>query len=203
MKRAELEAHFRTYRDRAFEARDPEEALVLLGERLPVVLFRRERIAGYVGRGENTFCEEGTFFSGEGFSELGETVYREGLSGAKEAAEDEMDRAILFALSTLLERYYKRASLLALKADNEVERQQIQDIAENCRHLASSAPENFAQSLQLIWAMQLGEVLMDTGKVFEKPTIEGVLLEMKEKEELGTDAPLLLSHFFDKVRMTF
>lgn len=183
MKKSELKKLFLNKKAEIFEKYDtPGEALGAMGEDLPVIIFKGMRLHGYAGPGENTFCEEGTFFSGDGLSELGQVILDKGLPEGLEAAADETEAGCVKALISLADRYYKKAELLALKHDTDWEKDMLYQSAEVMRHLSNRAPGDFGERMQLLWLMEMGEILMDSGKVMSTALVEMLI---NTSEEMG------------------
>lgn len=205
MNKSELEKLFLEKKEEMFSKHDsPGKALEELGETLPVILFRFDIITGYVGPGSNTFCEEGTFFSGDGLSDLGRGILERGLSDGISLAEDDTEKGCVRALLTLADRYYKKAELLALKIESDQEKEGLYRVAEMMRHLSNEAPQNFLERLELVWMLQMGEVLMDTGKVMSTDVVEEVLkTSAAEEPGLPEDVGRLIDSFFSKWKFVF
>ena len=204
MNKSELEKVFLKQKEEIFSQYDsPGKRYLELGENLPVILFRYEMITGYVGAGTNDFVEEGIFFSGEDLTQLGRGIMENGLAMGLTITEEEEAEDLINGLITLTDRYYKKAELLALKTETEQEKDQLYDIAEVMRHLSQNPPKNFLEKVELLWVLQLGEILSRTGKVMSMNLLEEVILESAQKEELPEDAKRIIDSFFQKWKFVF
>ncbi|MDO5714384.1 MAG: pyruvate formate lyase family protein [Tissierellia bacterium] len=204
MNKSELEKVFIDLKNEIYLKHDtPGKAYEEMGETLPVILFRFEIITGYVGPGKNDFCEEGVFFSGDDLTELGQGIFEGGLEKGLSLTEDHEEQGCIQGLITLADRYYKKAELLALKIETEQEKDQLYQVAEFMRHLSQDAPKNFLEKVELLWLLQLGEVLSNTGKVMSMEILDKILKASAEQEELTEDAKRIIDSFFQKWKFVF
>lgn len=62
---------------------------------------------------------------------------------------------VLLAIQAHMVRYADLAEIMAKEEERPARRTELETIAENCRHISTSAPENFWQALQLSYFVQL------------------------------------------------
>ena len=62
---------------------------------------------------------------------------------------------VLLAIQAHMVRYADLAEIMAKEEESPARRTELETIAENCRHISTSAPENFWQALQLSYFVQL------------------------------------------------
>jgi choline trimethylamine-lyase len=58
-------------------------------------------------------------------------------------------------------RYAKKADEMALSEENQQRKHELITIANNCRQVPAHPPENFWQAIQMLWSVQLGNLLFE------------------------------------------
>ncbi len=65
------------------------------------------------------------------------------------------------AIIILANRYSEKAKAMANAEEDEARKKELLNIAEICRKVPENPPETFAEAIQMVWFVQLGEILSE------------------------------------------
>ena len=133
---------------------------------------------------------------------------KEKISMLNEASPEDMDK-IIFYRSVILtsegiirfaNRYAEAAELMAKEERDEKRREELLNIAANCRKVPENPPETFYEAIQFVWFTQIGGILSENPLSLNPGRFDQYMNPYYQKDRTqGTITPDDVQELFDSL----